>query len=580
MKQTTTNHMKRQLACALALLFILSVVPVTALAAVGTGWNDDCRAHRVKGDTQGSVVYGKHDWVMQSETPGASCTSRGVAVYRCSYCGASAQRETAEFGHAWGDWETTAEPTDYSCGTRVRSCQVCGAQQTEDVYPEGTLRRGDRGDAVKSLQECLICYGALTGEADGSYGPATENAVKAVQTGNGMTADGIAWPRFQALLGHSFGQWKTVTALTRTTDGVRERTCKRCGLVEKSTVEARPCFWQGEQDEAIRIMQQVMIDIGYKPGRIDGVFGPMFEKVITEWARDHAWYYEPGLLRPATVDRIIAGWLELKPSEDSIGVSGENTAVSLKLTLTQKPMFYTYPGAIMTYDYTVTNLGTEDCTLGPLFVSFTEGDAYENGERRFRYVGDINGNELKAGGANSINGQLSVSADRDIIDWIDSVHDSGIIPLNVWALGISGANAKRWYSNIETDMILVYSGDGDTDTALELSGRIADEKSLYLPGDEIKYELTLTNNTGADLHNLYLSALTADSEGVWEIMDDTLASLPAGETFTKTYSHVLEAGEISLSKDSYVFWLEAFGFTDDEKKLYAPQTPLYVNAQR
>ena len=63
-------------------------------------------------------------------------------------------------------------------------------------------------------------------------------------------------------------------------------------------------------------------------------------------------------------------------------------------------------------------------------------------------------------------------------------------------------------------------------------------------------------------------------------MDDTLASLPAGETFTKTYSHVLEAGEISLSKDSYVFWLEAFGFTDDEKKLYAPQTPLYVNAQR
>jgi N-acetyl-anhydromuramyl-L-alanine amidase AmpD len=55
------------------------------------------------------------------------------------------------------------------------------------------LKRGDTGIEVKHLQENLIKAG-LKLSIDSSYGPATENAVKAFQTANGLTADGYYGP--------------------------------------------------------------------------------------------------------------------------------------------------------------------------------------------------------------------------------------------------------------------------------------------------------------------------------------------------------------------------------------------------
>jgi len=53
-----------------------------------------------------------------------------------------------------------------------------------------TLRRGSRGAAVSELQQALIRAGArLT--ADGIFGPATDAAVRAFQSTNGLTADGV-----------------------------------------------------------------------------------------------------------------------------------------------------------------------------------------------------------------------------------------------------------------------------------------------------------------------------------------------------------------------------------------------------
>ncbi len=61
------------------------------------------------------------------------------------------------------------------------------------------LRPGDRGDDVKALQRLLIAAGA-TIATDGSYGPATEAAVKAFQTARGLDVDGVAGPATHAAL--------------------------------------------------------------------------------------------------------------------------------------------------------------------------------------------------------------------------------------------------------------------------------------------------------------------------------------------------------------------------------------------
>ena len=54
---------RRITAIVLILLMLLGLIPA-AFAAVGTGWNDDCRGN-VKQNVTGVAEYGKHNWVKQ-----------------------------------------------------------------------------------------------------------------------------------------------------------------------------------------------------------------------------------------------------------------------------------------------------------------------------------------------------------------------------------------------------------------------------------------------------------------------------------------------------------------------------------
>lgn len=67
-------------------------------------------------------------------------------------------------------------------------------EDTKMVYP--TLKEGDTGPAVKSLQILLIGYGYDCGKygADGDYGKDTKEAVKRYQAAKGLTVDGKAGP--------------------------------------------------------------------------------------------------------------------------------------------------------------------------------------------------------------------------------------------------------------------------------------------------------------------------------------------------------------------------------------------------
>jgi peptidoglycan hydrolase-like protein with peptidoglycan-binding domain len=57
------------------------------------------------------------------------------------------------------------------------------------TYPGSPVKKGSKGDAVKLVQ-------AIVGAnpQDGDFGPGTEGKVKAWQTANGLTADGVIGP--------------------------------------------------------------------------------------------------------------------------------------------------------------------------------------------------------------------------------------------------------------------------------------------------------------------------------------------------------------------------------------------------
>ncbi len=58
-----------------------------------------------------------------------------------------------------------------------------------------SLRRSDRGPAVKQMQERLALRGFRPGPADGVFGEATEAALIAFQRSQGLLADGVYGPR-------------------------------------------------------------------------------------------------------------------------------------------------------------------------------------------------------------------------------------------------------------------------------------------------------------------------------------------------------------------------------------------------
>lgn len=68
-----------------------------------------------------------------------------------------------------------------------------------------SIRRGSKGRQVRALQALLIAGGYSCGESgiDGSFGPQTENALKAYQLAMGLDADAIAGPNtMRCLLGY------------------------------------------------------------------------------------------------------------------------------------------------------------------------------------------------------------------------------------------------------------------------------------------------------------------------------------------------------------------------------------------
>ncbi|HHW26539.1 MAG TPA: polysaccharide deacetylase family protein [Firmicutes bacterium] len=77
-------------------------------------------------------------------------------------------------------------------------CPLAAAQEASAVSVlqeyKGYLRQGDRGDAVRALQEVLSALGYYPHYIDGVFGPKTKEAVLEFQDSVGLRTDGIVGP--------------------------------------------------------------------------------------------------------------------------------------------------------------------------------------------------------------------------------------------------------------------------------------------------------------------------------------------------------------------------------------------------
>lgn len=129
-----------------------------------------------------------------------------------------------------------------------------------------TIRFRDTGDAVVKLQTALTQLGFYEGELDGKFGTGTLKAVKAFQTAQGLTVDGLAGSATQGklteLTGVVFEEDETVTPDTPETE---EPAATGLFAGDYRTMMA------GTSGDRVRILQRALVALGFDCA-VDGDF--------------------------------------------------------------------------------------------------------------------------------------------------------------------------------------------------------------------------------------------------------------------------------------------------------------------
>ena len=112
----------------------------------------------------------------------------------------SAQYKPITTQPLWG-WQYSSKGVVPGISGNVDLNQIYGVAATSSYpVPARTLRKGNRGDDVKWMQQRLNVYGAGLA-VDGDFGPVTEAAVREYQLRHGLVVDGITGPATRKALG-------------------------------------------------------------------------------------------------------------------------------------------------------------------------------------------------------------------------------------------------------------------------------------------------------------------------------------------------------------------------------------------
>ena len=134
------------------------------------------------------------------------------------------------------------------------------------------LGQGSSGNKVKALQQALSELGFFSGEADGKYGTATQQAVRKFQEKNEYKATGIALPELQKLL----------------YEGKPRNNTNRRVYVATLPPITNPDIQLGDKGDAVTTLQQTLTDLNFYKGEIDGTFGRSTSNAVKSYQKAHS----------------------------------------------------------------------------------------------------------------------------------------------------------------------------------------------------------------------------------------------------------------------------------------------------
>lgn len=202
-------------------------------------------------------------------------------------------------------------PSDTSSTTSSGSGSSSNSSSSSSSKPT-SWRNGSTGEEVTKIQERLIELGYLTGEADGTFGDATEKAYRAFQEAAGLTVDGIAGSDREVLYSDDAPKApSTQTATEEKTTAVEETTAPAEDVNE----------WKsGDEGDKVTEIQAQLGVLGYFDIDATGFFGDYTVQSVMNFQLANG-LEATGVVDEATYTALFADNAIANPTPATVGTT-------------------------------------------------------------------------------------------------------------------------------------------------------------------------------------------------------------------------------------------------------------------
>lgn len=183
----------------------------------------------------------------------------------------------------WDSWGNTSLPVAQATATTgpvMTLAPVPTVSASPTATASSSIRKGDSGDAVKTIQQRLKKLGYYTGSVDGDFGAGTENAVKAFQKTNGLTADGVVGAKTMETLQSSNAKSGT-TPTSKPKDTSKATSVPAIREYTPSEPSTYGYLQLGSSGSAVRKLQNRLVELGYlSSGSVNGSYDETTENAV------------------------------------------------------------------------------------------------------------------------------------------------------------------------------------------------------------------------------------------------------------------------------------------------------------
>ena len=152
-----------------------------------------------------------------------------------------------------------------------------------------TLKKGSRGNQVKTLQKRLNELGFNCGAVDGIFGSKTHNAVVKFQKAKGLTANGVV-------------DSKTVAKLFETSGG---SSSSGGGSSSNNKLPITTTLKKGSRGDQVKVLQKRLNELGFNCGAVDGIFGSNTHNAVVKFQKAKG-LTANGIVDSKTVEKLFA----------------------------------------------------------------------------------------------------------------------------------------------------------------------------------------------------------------------------------------------------------------------------------